>query len=105
MSTMMGQMVGRAALTKAVGMGSREQVDILAFVTSLVTRRASTGEKVERRTVWPVLFWSLSSRRPEAFRVRSSVVNQGADRVKETVRVLRGARESRLSDRAVFGRP
>ena len=25
MSTMMGQMVGRAALTKAVGMGSREQ--------------------------------------------------------------------------------
>lgn len=30
---------------------------------------------------------------------RSSVVNQGAGREKETVRVLRGAKESRLRDK------
>ena len=37
MSTMMGHRGGMQALTKAVGMGSREQVEALALVTSLVT--------------------------------------------------------------------
>ncbi len=45
MSNMMGQRAGRHALTKAVGMGSREQVGALAFVASSDTRRASTGMK------------------------------------------------------------
>ncbi len=39
----------RDAITSAVGMGSREQVKALALMTSLVTRRASTGDKVERQ--------------------------------------------------------
>ncbi len=47
-SVMVGQRVGRQALTKAVGMGSRGQDEALAFETSLVTSAVSTGEKAER---------------------------------------------------------
>ena len=43
MSTMMGDMVGRAALTSAVGMGSNEQVEVLALANSLAIWIASTG--------------------------------------------------------------
>lgn len=48
MSVMMGQRVGRQALTSTVGMGSREQVEALALVTSFETSGTSTGEKEER---------------------------------------------------------
>lgn len=34
---MIGYRVGRHALTKAVGMGSREQVEAVALVTKLAT--------------------------------------------------------------------
>jgi len=49
MSTMVGHRTGRQALTRAVGMGSSEQVEALALVTSLVTWSASTGAKEERQ--------------------------------------------------------
>ena len=49
MSVMMGQRAGRDALTRAEGMGSREQVEALALETSLATSVAFTGEKVERQ--------------------------------------------------------
>ena len=40
--------MGRQSLTRAVGKGSREQVEVLAELTSLASWRASTGEKEER---------------------------------------------------------
>ncbi len=49
--TMMGETVGKASLTRAEGMGSREQVEVLALETSLATWTASTEEKAERQHV------------------------------------------------------
>ena len=48
MSVMKGQRVGRQALTRAVGIGSREQVEALDSAASLATWVASTGEKEEK---------------------------------------------------------
>ena len=48
MSTMMRETVGRAAMTSAVGLGSNEQVEVLALATTLAIWISSTGEKVER---------------------------------------------------------
>lgn len=47
--TMVEQRMGRQVLTRAEGMGSREQVVALAFETSLVTCVTSTGAKEERQ--------------------------------------------------------
>ena len=45
MAVMMGQRVGRQAFTNVVGMGSSEQEEALALVTSSVVSEASTGVK------------------------------------------------------------
>lgn len=47
--TMAEHRTDRHVLTSTVGMGSWEQVEVLALVTSLVTRGASTGMKEERQ--------------------------------------------------------
>ena len=52
MSTMRskrGRHEGKQALTIVVGMGSRQQVEALAFVISLVMKVPSTGEKEEKQ--------------------------------------------------------
>ena len=49
MRAMRGRHVGKQALTRGVGMGSRQQVEALALVTSLVTKGTSTGEKEEKQ--------------------------------------------------------
>ena len=55
MSTMRGHRAGREDFTRVVGMGSREQVEALAWETNLATEIESTGEKERehwgRRTV------------------------------------------------------
>ena len=48
MSVKKGQRVGRQALTRTVGIGSREQVEALAAEASSATWRASTREKEEK---------------------------------------------------------
>ena len=48
MSVKKGQRVGRQALTRTVGMGSRGQVEALAAEASSATRGASTREKEEK---------------------------------------------------------
>ena len=48
MSVMRGERVGRQAFTRAVGMGSREQVEALASEASLATWGTSTREKEEK---------------------------------------------------------
>ena len=49
MLVMIGARVGRQAFTSVVGMGSREQLEALALVTSSVVRDSSTGEKEVNR--------------------------------------------------------
>ena len=48
MSVKKGTRVGRQALTRTVGIGSREQVEALAAEASSATWRASTREKEEK---------------------------------------------------------
>ena len=51
MFVIVGQRVGRQLFTSAVGMGSREQVVELAFMTNSVTMEASTLVKEDKRHV------------------------------------------------------